>query len=227
MAYYSRKEILGDSSYFHATWRCHNKDWLIEESETKRIYYKLLLKYKIKYNIKIYSYCFMNNHVHFVGFQEKINDLSNFMRVVNSCFSRIINKRLNRCGQVIMDRFRSPLISTDASLLRVMRYIDLNPYRANIVKHPKENKFSSYRFYAYGEKDELITVSPAFMLLGENDVKRRRKYVKIIEELIAMNKNQIKENFSFVYFIGEPTWVLEKYNELKNRKKENKIVFRE
>jgi len=227
MAYYSRKQILTDNSFFHLTWRCHNKEWLIKEKDTKTLYYKLLLKYKYKYNIKIFAYCFMNNHIHAVGYLEKVDDLSSFMKTVNSCFSKAINKKLERCGQVIMDRFKSPLIHTDLDMLRVMRYIDLNPYRANIVKHPKENKFSSYRFYAFGEKDALIDVSPAYVLLGNSDKKRRKNYIKIIEELIQENEKVLKEDFSYVYFIGEPNWVIEKYNNIKNKKKEDKLVLRE
>jgi len=99
-----RVAILEDSSLFHVTWQSHNQDWLLEEKWVKELYYQLLLKYKDRYSVQIYSYCFMDNHIHLSGRLKDLKSFSDFFRVVNSYFARTYNKEVKRRGQVVMDR---------------------------------------------------------------------------------------------------------------------------
>ena len=121
MAYLPRYEIICDNAHFHVTWQCHNKDWLMQWGWAKRAYYDLLLKYKDKYAIEVYSYNFMDNHPHLTGHLESKEQFSAFFRVVNSQFARIVNKQLNRRGQVVMERFKSPLIGRLSRMTTFLR----------------------------------------------------------------------------------------------------------
>ncbi len=214
MPYLPRYEIIHDDAYFHVTWQCHNKDWLIQWEWAKRAYYDLLLKYKDKYGVEIYSYNFMDNHPHLTGHLQNKDSFSAFFRVVNSQFARIVNKQLKRRGQVVMDRFKSPLIESDEHMLTVMAYVDLNQHRAKKVTHPRKNDWSSYSYYAYGKADPLITPSPSYLALGRNTLERQREYRAIVE---ALMENRRMMNISHTHFIGNPDWVLRKYQELCER----------
>ncbi|MFA4971639.1 MAG: transposase [bacterium] len=214
MPYLPRYEIIHDDAYFHVTWQCHNKDWLIQWEWAKRAYYDLLLKYKDKYGVEIYSYNFMDNHPHLTGHLQSKDSFSAFFRVVNSQFARIVNKQLKRRGQVVMDRFKSPLIESDEHMLTVMAYVDLNQHRAKKVTHPRKNDWSSYSYYAYGKADPLITPSPSYLALGRNTLERQREYRAIVE---ALMENRRMMNISHTHFIGNPDWVLRKYQELCER----------
>ena len=88
MAYLPRYEIICDDAYFHVTWQCHNKDWLLQWDWAKKAYYDLLLKYKDKYGIEIYAYNFMDNHPHLTGHLQIKENLSALLRLVNSRFAR-------------------------------------------------------------------------------------------------------------------------------------------
>jgi putative transposase len=178
----------------------------------KKIYYDLLLKYKDKYGVQIYSYCLMDNHPHLSGHLEKKEDFSAFFRIVNSLFARLVNKKLKRCGQLVMDRFKSPRIEDDGHLLNVITYIDLNPYRAGKVKHPKDNEWSSFAYYAYGKKDALITSAPSYLALGKTETARQKTYLEMVNALLEQPR---AINISQTYFIGNPDWVITKYKELK------------
>ena len=213
MPYLPRYMIICDDSFFHVTWQCHNKDWLLQWNWAKGLYYNLLLKYKDRFRIKIYSYNFMDNHPHLTGHLESKDEFSAFFRLVNGLFARIVNRQLKRRGQVIMDRFKSPKIESDRHMLNAMIYIDLNQYRAGKVKHPRHNDWSSYRYYAYGRKDPLITPSPSYLALGNTDEKRQAEYRRMVEELLVDGGG--RNNISATYFIGDPDWVIKQYNELK------------
>jgi len=213
-----RSAILEDESIFHVTWQCHNQDWLLNEDWSKELYYQLLLKYKDRYGVQIYSYCLMDNHIHLSGRLKDLESFSDFFRVVNSMFARRYNKEVKRRGQVVMDRFKSPRIQTDGDLIKVMQYIDLNPKRAHKVKHPRNNQYSSYAYYAHGAEDPLITPAPSYLELGPTDERRQIAYRTMIEEILQ-NDWKEKKPYSSVCFIGDPDWTTRKHREIKEVRK--------
>lgn len=154
----------------------------------------------------------MDNHPHLSGHLENKEDFSAFFRIVNGMFARLVNKRIKRRGQLVMDRFKSPQIENDRHLLAVMTYIDLNPCRAGKFKHPKENKWSSFAYYAYGKEDKLITPAPSYLALGNTNEARQRAYCEMVNALLEQPR---EINISYTYFIGDPDWVVAKYKELK------------
>jgi putative transposase len=56
----------------------------------------------------------------------------------------------------------STLLDTEAYLLTCMRYIGLNPVRAQIFSHPHTTR-SSYRSNSSEKQDRLITLHPLFL----------------------------------------------------------------
>lgn len=111
-----------------------------------------------------------------------------------------------------MDRFKSPRIEDDRHMLTVMAYIDLNPRRVGKVKHPRENDWSSFAYYAYGRNDKLVTPAPSYLALGGADVTRQKAY----REMVCAILEQPREiNISETYFIGNPDWVTTRYQRLK------------
>lgn len=224
MAYLARRDIIFDGATFHVAWQCHNFDWFLESDDAKELYYNLLLKYKDRYGVSFYSYCFMSNHPHLTGHIETVNGLSRLFQTVNSQFAKNINKLLRRRGQVVMDRFKSPVIQDDRALLSVMTYGDLNPNRAKMVKHPKEYKWSSYRYYAHGEDDPLITPAPSYLALGRNPKERQLKY-RIMVNSIIKEYGLNKRNFSQTQYIGDPKWVENNYDSIKKLQRTKRLAY--
>jgi putative transposase len=156
----------------------------------------------------------MDNHPHLTGTMTSKEQFSALFRVINSLFAKAINKRFKRRGQVVMDRFKSPRIETDRDLLQVMAYIDLNPFRAKKVKHPKEYQYSSYGYYAYGKEDPLIDPCETYLAMGNTPKSRQKLYRELVEYVLKKDGN-IKKNYSNTYFIGNPTWVQRKFQQFK------------
>jgi len=61
-------------------------------------------------------------------------------------------------------------------LLACMRYIEMNPVRAGLVRHPAEFRASSYRANALGEPDALVTPHAVYCALGRDAQARRAAY---------------------------------------------------
>jgi len=221
MASQPRYALLEDGSLFHVTWKCHNESWLLETNWAKQLYYNLLLTYKNRYGVEIYSYCFMDNHPHLSGKLKDLKSFSDFFRVVNSRFARVYNATVKRRGQVVMDRFKSPRIKTEADLLKVMLYIDFNPKRAGKVNNPRENEWSSLAYYAYGTKDPLITPAPAYLELAVTEERRQECYQAMVAKILQ-NDWKEKKPYSSANFIGDPHWVIQKNQELMSCNRELK-----
>ncbi len=225
MAYLPRNQIIWDGAIFHVTWQCHNYSWLLEKDWAKQLYYDLLLKYKNRYQVVFYSYHFMDNHIHLSGkIEGSKEEFSGLFRIVNALFAKGVNKRLKRRGQVVMDRFKSPVIQTDESLLHVMHYHDLNSYRAKKVKHPKEYNWSSYHHYARGKRDPLIVSAPSYLGLGETDKIRQGIYQNQVERILAEEGFE-KKAYSKTQYIGNPDWVAKRYSEIQETRKLKRLAY--
>lgn len=205
--------IIHDGSSFHLTWQCHNKSCFMKEDWTKKFYYDQLLKWKDFYGVSIYAYNIADNTIHLIGKIIRKEGISDLMKKINCRFSKEYNKRNNRSGQVVMERFKSQNIQSDKHVLDIMVHIDLDLCTGKKVKHPNKYKWTSYNYYAYGKNDPLITPAPSYLELGANDKKRQGAYRRMARTMIT--KGPKKENYPTARFIGDPNWVQEHYGALK------------
>jgi len=195
------------------------------DDSAKAHYIHLIKKYAKQYRIHLHNFCLMSNHPHLTGCCENARLLSDYFRVVNSVFAKAYNRKNKRRGQVVMDRFKSPIIETDTDLINVMLYIDMNPVRARMVKHPNQHHWSSHKFYASGKFPPWITPAPAYIKLGKTTSQRAKAYRKLIEEILK-NPWQ-KRPFSTVKFIGSKNWVKLKARQLREENRKRRLDWLE
>lgn len=66
------------------------------------------------------------------------------MRHLNGVYTQAFNRRHHRVGHLFQGRFKAILIQKDNYLLKVCRYVVLNPVRAKVVSYPEQWRWSSY-----------------------------------------------------------------------------------
>ena len=169
-----------------------NKEYIFEEKDDKNKYLSLLKNYYKKYKIDIICYCIMDNHTHLILYSDNINNISEFMRIVNSLYAMYYNKKRNRVGYVFRDRYKSVLILDRSQLLRCIKYIHMNPVKANIVKRESEYEYSSYNDYINnsGFLNQRIL---DFLFLKSQDY--IEKFKEIPYQNIYDNKVRLEEKF--------------------------------
>ncbi len=64
-------------------------------------------------------------------------------------FVRYVNHVYRRSGTLWEGRFKASLVDTETYFLRCCRYIECNPLRAQMIVHPGDYRWSSYRFHAW------------------------------------------------------------------------------
>jgi putative transposase len=107
-----------------------------------------------------------------------------------------------------MERLRSPRIQDGRHQLEVMRYGDLNPVRASLVVSPKDWKWSSYRHYAFGERDDLIADAPEYLALGRNGAERREAYRHLFASPLSKELRYRRPDLVHGPFVGDQAWVM-------------------
>ena len=107
---------------------------------------ELMCSYAKSFNITIHNYCLMNNHYHLL-LEIKEENLSKFMRQLNMNYAIYFNKKYKRSGHLWQGRFKSWYVTDEAYLYTLMRYIEQNPLKANIVKDIEKYPYSSYHYF--------------------------------------------------------------------------------
>lgn len=96
-----------------------------------------------RYNWLCYAYCLMSNHYHLLIETPDAN-LSIGMKQLNGIYAQNFNRKRNNVGHIFQGRFKAKLVQKENYLLRLCRYIILNPVRGGIIKFPEQWKWSSY-----------------------------------------------------------------------------------
>lgn len=182
---------------------------VLESPEEKRKFLSLVGEYKGRFGIRVLSYCVMGTHPHLLvrcAFGQEA--FSAFWKVVNQRFARWYNRKERRRGQVVMERLTSGLVQNGRHLLNCMRYGDLNPVRAGLVRSPKDFAWSSYRHYALGEPDDLVDEeSPEYLALARTAPQRRKAYVQLFAVRHSAQFRIWRPDLVRGPFIGDRDWI--------------------
>ncbi len=92
----------------------------------------------------VYAYCLMNNHYHLLVETPEPN-ISSGMRQLNGVYTQRFNRNHIRTGHIFQGRYKSILVEKDSYLLELVRYVVLNPARANTGID-----FQTYAWSSYG-----------------------------------------------------------------------------
>ena len=164
-----------------------------KEADKKKLLEKIT-ESKTKYQFKVYSYCLMDTHAHFI-IDSNGEEISNIMKNINLRYSKYYNKEHNTDGKLLKERFFSELITSDEYLLKASLYIHANP--KDMIRYstnPASYKYSSMRFYL-GEKDELEIIDTSFILsiLSKKILYATESYAQLFEYTLEQKATHFKD----------------------------------
>jgi putative transposase len=160
----------------HLIQRGNNRQPCFFADEDYYHYLHLLYKYSVKFGYQIHAYVLMTNHVHLLISSECSDAGGALMKVLGQCYVQYVNRVHLRSGTLWEGRFRSCLVQEERYLLACQRYIEMNPVRANIVAHPADYRWSSYRANAQGEANALVHPHSLYEGLDANATARQAAY---------------------------------------------------
>ena len=160
----------------HIIQRGNNRQACFFDDDDYLIYLDWLLEYSRKTGCTIHAYALMTNHVHLLLTPNEKDSVGSLMKRLGQRYVQYINRTYRRSGTLWEGRFRSCIAQEDNYLLYCQQYIELNPVRAEMVEHPADYRWSSYRTNAQGESSKLISPHSMYETLGQTEVARQANY---------------------------------------------------
>ena len=178
-----------EGSFYHIYNRGNDKRPIFFEERNYEFFLKKVQKY-IGSNSDILAWCFMPNHFHFLiranSFSTrivkegtiKINALTEGIRMLLSSYTKAIQKQESLTGNLFQQKTKFKCV--DDYLGTTFHYIHQNPFRAKLVKHLEDWKWSSL---------------PEYLGQSQNTICRK----EIIYEYADIDKNTLlKDSYSVI-----------------------------
>ena len=128
--------------WHHVTQRGNRRQTIFFNDGDRRLYLELLRRHCFKHAVVLTGYCLMSNHVHLLLVPPKETSLAVALGAAHTDYARWINLRLGETGHFWQSRYFScPL--DGAHQWEALRYVELNPVRAGLVKSAIEWPWSS------------------------------------------------------------------------------------
>ena len=122
-------------------------------------YYKKVLHTQAQiYDLKIISYCLMTNHVHLIVIPKTKESLSKVIGETHRLYTRKINFEQKVKGHLFQSRFYSTPLD-DTHLLNAIKYVELNPVKARMVRFPWDYKYSSVLHRMNYKIDKILSTN--------------------------------------------------------------------
>jgi REP element-mobilizing transposase RayT len=126
------------------------------------------------------TYCLMGNHVHLVIETPRCT-LGDGCRDLFGHYARLRNGRLDEVGHVFQHRYWNGLVPSEAYFAQLLRYVALNPVKANLCATPETWPWSAHRSLCAGEGNAWARASRVAELLDVGDREPLARYGSLFE----------------------------------------------
>ncbi len=130
---------------YHIINRANARMKIFDNPKDYQLFENVLSEAKKRTNMRIYAYCIMPNHWHFVVSPEENGDLQKFMGWLTMTHTQRWHAAHNTIGSghLYQGRYKSFLVQSNEYFLQLCRYVERNPLRAKLVKKGENWKWSS------------------------------------------------------------------------------------
>lgn len=153
---------------YHVLNRAIGRARLFRSQKDYSAFERVLLEARERHGTRLLAWCVMPNHWHLVLWPQKVRELSEFMRWLTVTHTQRwhASHRTSGTGPLYQGRFKSFPIEEDDHLLAVLRYVERNALRANLVTLAENWRWSSLAGRLRAEPDKAPDVGP--IALPEN-----------------------------------------------------------
>ena len=158
-----------------------------------------------RYQIAIHAYCLMGNHYHLL-LCTRLPNLSRAIRHLDGVYTQRYNKLQKTDGPLFRGRFKSIIVGEEDYLMKLSRYIHLNPVVDGLVKKAENYYWSSYGSYLNERATpEWLSTDLTLSLFGSYG--QRYTYKTFIEEGVGIELDSFFQKRKRIPILGSETFV--------------------
>ena len=150
----------------HVTQRGNRRQQTFFSDDDYAAYVELMADRCREEGVAIWAYRLMPNHVHLIAAPACEQGLRRAIGEAHRRYTRRINFREKWRGYLWQGRFAS-FVMDEAYLLAAVRYVELNPVRANLVGNAADWPYSSAQAHLWARDDGLAQVGPLLALVND------------------------------------------------------------
>lgn len=151
----------------HVTQRGDRRETVFLARGDYQRYLNLLKEYSVPRGLEVVAYCLMPNHVHLVAIPHRADSLATVLKPVHLRLAQYVNWTHGMTGRRWQGRFFScPL--DDRHTATAVRYVEMNPVRAGLVREAESYQWSSAAAHA-GLRNDDVLAADAHKLVGAGD----------------------------------------------------------
>ena len=198
----------------HVMFRGNERHDIFRDDDDRQWFLDRLADSVESFTVRMYLVCLMSNHVHML-METPRGNLSAFMGRLLTGYSVHFNRRHRRSGHLTQGRYRAQLVEGDNYLMRLSRYIHLNPVcTASWQKCSVQDRaaalrqydWSTYRGYAgLAEQWPFVDEGPILAQMENLGLKDRAGYAAFVEAGLAQNDSDFSTLYAHAALsIGSP-----------------------
>lgn len=157
------RRIQGGGDFHFITCSCYRRLQFMGSARRRDLFLKILEEVRQKYRFLVIGYVVMPEHFHLLVSEPKTKSLSIVMQVLKQRVSRKCRGRPRRNNQMRLweaestpafwqTRYYDFNVYSGKKKVEKLRYMHRNPVTRGLVESPEQWRWSSYRYYRFGEE---------------------------------------------------------------------------
>ena len=164
------------AGYLHfITTSCYQRRPLLGNRQSRDLFLEVLERVRKRYHFVVVGYVVMPEHVHLLFSEPERGNPSVVMQALKQGFARRILRKV-RCRSdlrqgslwsesvqeehIWQHRFYDFVVFTEKKKIEKLRYMHRNPVKRGLVLEPQQWSWSSFRWYAEGERGPVLVNEP-------------------------------------------------------------------
>ncbi len=153
------RAIVGGYCY-HVLNRANKKARVFHEQADYEQFFALIARAQARLHLPILAACLMPNHLHLILRPADSGDLARWMHWAFTTHVRWYHAKYATTGRLWQGRFKAFVVQEDHHLLTVMRYVERNALRANLVERAEDWQWGSLAWRRLVRAPLELTESP-------------------------------------------------------------------
>jgi putative transposase len=144
-------------AFYHVTTNATGWESLFRSHREREHFLDLLAVVVRRFHWSCQAYCVLGTHFHLMVETPEAN-LDRGMQRLNGNYAQWYNRKHERRGHLVQDRYHSEVIERESHALEVIRYIAWNPVEAGLCRRPEEWPASSYAAVVAGQPPDFLDI---------------------------------------------------------------------